>query len=82
MQVQDLIELHEVHSGPLLKPLKVPVDGILSLRQMNDTTRLFVIHKLAEFTISLSMIVAGVCLYILLKNGCEVSLFAVAEGFT
>lgn len=74
-QVQDSTGLHEVHSGPLLKPSKAPMDGILSLKQTNSTTQLFIIHKLAEVTIPLSVIVAGVCLFILLKNRYEVSLF-------
>lgn len=81
-QVQEFTELHEVHSGPLLKPAKAPVDGILSLKQMNSTTQLFVIHILAEVTIPLSMIVAGACLFILLKNGYELSLLPVTEDFT
>ncbi|KAK4828346.1 hypothetical protein QYF61_026007 [Mycteria americana] len=53
-QVQDLAlgltELHEVHMGPLLKPVKVPLDGIPSLKHINCTTQLGVICKLAEGT--------------------------------
>ncbi|KAK4823584.1 hypothetical protein QYF61_003770, partial [Mycteria americana] len=51
IQVQDLalgLELHEVHVGQLLKPVKVPLDGIPSLKQINYTTRLGVTCKLAE----------------------------------
>ncbi|PKU41222.1 hypothetical protein llap_8474 [Limosa lapponica baueri] len=51
-QAQDLalgcVEPHEVHSGPLLKPLQVPLDGILSLRCVNHTTQLGVVSKRAE----------------------------------
>ncbi|KAK4810921.1 hypothetical protein QYF61_013329 [Mycteria americana] len=43
-----LVELHEVHMGPLLKPVQVPLDGIPSLQQINCTTQLGVIRKLAE----------------------------------
>lgn len=27
-----LIELHDVHTGPVLKPVKIPLDGIPSLK--------------------------------------------------
>ena len=51
-QVQDLalglVEPHEVHTGPLLKLIQVPVDGISSLRGVNHTTELGVICKFAE----------------------------------
>lgn len=43
-QVQDVIELDEVHSGPLLRPDKAPVDDIFSLKETNSTTQLFIIH--------------------------------------
>ncbi|KAK4811117.1 hypothetical protein QYF61_019748 [Mycteria americana] len=43
-----LVELHEVCMGPPPKPVKVPLDGIPSLRHVNHTTQLGVIHKLAE----------------------------------
>ncbi|KAK4811014.1 hypothetical protein QYF61_015718 [Mycteria americana] len=50
--VQDLalglVELHEVPMGPPLKPVKVPLDGIPSLRCTNRTTQLGVICRLAE----------------------------------
>jgi len=43
-QVQDsalgLVEPHEVHMGPLLQLVQVPLDGILSLRHVNHTTQL------------------------------------------
>ncbi|KAK4824302.1 hypothetical protein QYF61_013047, partial [Mycteria americana] len=51
-QVQDLalglVELHGVRMGPLLKPVKVPLDGIPSLKRINCTTQLGLICKLAE----------------------------------
>ncbi|KAK4823197.1 hypothetical protein QYF61_027206 [Mycteria americana] len=51
-QVQDpalgLVEPHEVHTGPLLELVQVPLDGILSLRCANRTTQLGVICKFAE----------------------------------
>ncbi|KAK4828525.1 hypothetical protein QYF61_026947 [Mycteria americana] len=44
LQVQDLafglVEAHEVHTGPLLELVQVPLDGILSLRRVNCTTQL------------------------------------------
>ncbi|KAK4819021.1 hypothetical protein QYF61_024137 [Mycteria americana] len=50
--VQDLalglVEPHEVHMGPLLQLVQVPLDGILSLRHVNHTTQLSVVCKLAE----------------------------------
>ncbi|PKU42690.1 rna-directed dna polymerase from mobile element jockey-like [Limosa lapponica baueri] len=54
-QVQDpalgLVELHEVHTGPPLQPVQVPLDGIPSLQSVDRTT-LGVIRKLAESTLS------------------------------
>ena len=51
-QVHDLAlhlaELHEVLMGSLLEPVKVPLDGIPSLKCTNGTTPLGVICKLAE----------------------------------
>ncbi|KAK4823530.1 hypothetical protein QYF61_003039 [Mycteria americana] len=51
-QVQDpalgLVEPHEVHTGPLLKLVQVPLNGIPSLRRVNCTTQLGVICKPAE----------------------------------
>ncbi|KAK4821092.1 hypothetical protein QYF61_013420 [Mycteria americana] len=50
--VQDLalglVELHEVCTGPPLKPVKVSLDGILSLQCVNHSTQLGIISKLAE----------------------------------
>ncbi|KAK4830254.1 hypothetical protein QYF61_009321 [Mycteria americana] len=51
-QLQDpalgLAEPHEVHMGPLLQLVQVPLDGIPSLRRVTCTTQLGVICKLAE----------------------------------
>ncbi|KAK4826170.1 hypothetical protein QYF61_006032 [Mycteria americana] len=51
-QVQDLalglVELHDVHMGPVLKPVKVPLDGIPSLKRIKCTTQLGVICRLSE----------------------------------
>ena len=51
-QVQDLVlglvELHEVCTGPALKLVKAPLDGIPSLWSINRSTQLGVICKLAE----------------------------------
>ncbi|KAK4825808.1 hypothetical protein QYF61_002413 [Mycteria americana] len=51
-QVQDpalgLVEPPEVHMGPLLQLVQVPLDGIPSLRPVNRSTQLGVICKLAE----------------------------------
>ena len=33
-----LVEFHEVHTGPPLKPVKAPLDGIPSLQRVNCTT--------------------------------------------
>jgi len=50
--VQDLalglVELVEVHKGPLLKLVQVPLDGIPSFWCVSCTTQLGVICKLAE----------------------------------
>ncbi|KAK4832903.1 hypothetical protein QYF61_026546 [Mycteria americana] len=50
--VQDLalgpVELHEVHTCPPLKPVKVPLDGIPSLQRVDSTTQLGDVGKLAE----------------------------------
>ncbi|KAK4819077.1 hypothetical protein QYF61_025310 [Mycteria americana] len=52
MQPRDLalglVELHEVQTGPPLKSVKVPPDGIPSLQCVDCTTQLGVISKLAE----------------------------------
>ena len=59
-QVQDLApgltELYEVNTGPPLEPLKVPLDGIPSLKHINCTIQLGVICKLRVHLIPLSML--------------------------
>ncbi|KAK4831745.1 hypothetical protein QYF61_018943 [Mycteria americana] len=58
-QVQDpalgLVESHEVHAGPILQLVQVPLDGIPSLRCVNCTTQLGVICKLAEGALDLAV---------------------------
>ena len=53
--VQDLafspVELCEVHMGPTLKPVQVPLDGIPSFQGVDGATQLDVIGKLAEGTL-------------------------------
>ncbi|KAK4816649.1 hypothetical protein QYF61_019626 [Mycteria americana] len=44
----DLVEPHEVHTGPLLQLVQVPLDGMPSLRRVSHTTQPGVICKLAE----------------------------------
>ncbi|KAK4818966.1 LOW QUALITY PROTEIN: hypothetical protein QYF61_022633 [Mycteria americana] len=44
----NLVEPHEVHTGPLLQLVQDPLDGIPSLRCVNHTTQLGVVCKLAE----------------------------------
>jgi len=46
--VLGLVELYEVHMGPPLKPVQVPLDGIPFLQRVDHTTHLGVISKLAE----------------------------------
>ena len=47
----DLVEPHEVHVGPLLELVQLPLDGIPSLRRaVNCTTQLGVACKLAVVT--------------------------------
>jgi len=50
--VQDLslgpVEPQEVHTGPFLKLVQVPLDGIPPLRCLNHTPQLGVICKLDE----------------------------------
>ena len=43
-----LIEPHEVHMGPPLKPIEVPLDGIRSLQRVDRTTQLGIVGKRAE----------------------------------
>lgn len=51
-QVQDLglglVQLHKVHMGPLLKPVKVSPGDIPSLKHVNFITQLAVVCQLAE----------------------------------
>jgi len=51
-QVQDialgLVEPHEVHTGPVLRLVRVPLDGIASLRHVDRTAQLSVICGFAE----------------------------------
>ncbi|KAK4817103.1 hypothetical protein QYF61_027966 [Mycteria americana] len=58
-QVQDpalgLVEPHEVHIGPLLQLVQVPLDDILSFWHVNCTTQLGVICKLAEGALNLAV---------------------------
>lgn len=44
----DIVELHEVHVGALLKPAKVPVHGVPSLQWISGPTEQGGTHKLAE----------------------------------
>ncbi|RMC06606.1 hypothetical protein DUI87_16043 [Hirundo rustica rustica] len=46
--VLGLVKSHEIPMGPLLKPVQIPLDGILSFRYVNSTTQLCVIDKVAE----------------------------------
>jgi len=47
-----LVELHEVHTGPPLQSVKVPLNGIPSLQRVNHTTQLGVVSRLAEGALS------------------------------
>jgi len=49
-----LVESHEVHAGPVLQLVQVPLDGIPSLWCVNCTTLLGVICKLAEGALDLT----------------------------
>jgi len=57
--VQDLalgfVEFCEVDIGPLLKPVKVPLDGIPSLRCVDCSTQLCIMHKVAEGALNPNM---------------------------
>ncbi|KAK4822727.1 LOW QUALITY PROTEIN: hypothetical protein QYF61_019724, partial [Mycteria americana] len=50
-----LVEPHEVHTGPLLQLVQVPLDGILSFWRVSCTTQLGVICKLAEGALDLAV---------------------------
>jgi len=47
-----LVELHAVHAGPPLLPVKILLNGIPSLQRVNHTTQLGVVDKLAEGALS------------------------------
>lgn len=51
-----LVELHEVHVGPLLKSVKAPLDGITSFYCVSCITQLAIIHTLAVVVPVLSVI--------------------------
>ncbi|PKU44988.1 hypothetical protein llap_4717 [Limosa lapponica baueri] len=71
--VQDLAlglaELHEVRTGPPLKPVQVPLDGIPSLQRVVHTTQLGVIGTLAEDALIVTVRVAnkGVTEFIMVR---------------
>lgn len=48
-------EFNEVHTGPLLKPIKVPRDGIPSTKCINCTAGLSVTRKLAKGALNSTM---------------------------
>ncbi|KAK4818851.1 LOW QUALITY PROTEIN: hypothetical protein QYF61_020070 [Mycteria americana] len=50
-----LIEVHKVHTGPLLQLVQVPLDDISSFWSVNCTTQLGVICKLAEGALDLTV---------------------------
>ena len=52
-----LVEPHEVHTGPLLKLVQVPLDGIPSFCHVNCTTQLGVVCKLTEGALDLAVYV-------------------------
>ncbi|KAK4828658.1 hypothetical protein QYF61_000376 [Mycteria americana] len=62
-RVQDLalglVELHEVHTGPLLELVQVPLDSIPSLQHVECTTQLGVICKLAEGALNPTVLVTN-----------------------
>lgn len=49
------VEFNEVHTGPLLKPVKVPRDGIPSTKCINCTTELGVPCQLAKGVLKSTM---------------------------
>jgi len=57
-QAQDsaisLVEPHEVHTGPLLELVQVPLDGNPSFWCVNCTTQLGVVCELAEGALDLA----------------------------
>ncbi|PKU46981.1 rna-directed dna polymerase from mobile element hypothetical protein [Limosa lapponica baueri] len=62
-QVQDfalgLVELNEVYTGTLLKPVQVPLDGIPSLQRVDSATQPGVIRKLAEGALNTTVYVTN-----------------------
>ncbi|KAK4811013.1 LOW QUALITY PROTEIN: hypothetical protein QYF61_015717 [Mycteria americana] len=52
-----LVEPHEVHTGPLLQIVQVPLDDIPSFWRVNCTTQLGVICRLAEGALDLAVYV-------------------------
>jgi len=50
-----LVELHEVHTGPLLELVYVSLDDIQSLRHVDCTTQLGLICKLLESALNLTV---------------------------
>ena len=54
-----LVELQETYTGPPLKPVEVPLDGMLSLQCVDHTTQLRVICKLAEGALNPTVHVAN-----------------------
>ena len=56
--MHSLVELHEVCTGPTLKPVKVPLDGIPSLQNVDGTTQLGVVRRLAEGALNPTLQVA------------------------
>ncbi|PKU40781.1 testosterone 17-beta-dehydrogenase 3 [Limosa lapponica baueri] len=59
-----LVELHDVHVVLPLKPVEVPLDGISSLKYVNCSSQLGVIHKFAEGALNptVCIIEAAICL--------------------
>jgi len=49
-----LVEPHELYMGPILQPVKIPLDSISSLWQINGSIQLDVICKLAENVLNLT----------------------------
>ena len=54
-----LAEPHEVCTGPPLKPVQDPLDGIPFLQRVNHTSQLGVVGRLAESALDPTVHVAG-----------------------
>lgn len=54
-----LVDLNEVHTGPPLKPIQVPLDGITSLLHFDHTKQLGVICKLAGHALNSTVCVTN-----------------------